>query len=92
MCRTTLTVTTRRSKVWVVKKGLKLCGNVTVRICERMEESLSGTTWNIISPLLTTDEAVRCRTVAKRWNVGSRSWKLGKMFFQLLHNDPFAIH
>ena len=55
-----------------------------------MEESLYGTTWYMISPLLTTDEAVRCRMVAKRWNVGSRCGKTGAMFFQLLHNDPFA--
>ena len=57
-----------------------------------MEESLHGTIWYMISPLLTTDDAVRCRTVARRWNVGSRCGEMGEMFFQLLHNDPFAKH
>ena len=46
----------------------------------------------MISPLLTTDDAVRCRTVTRRWNVGSRYGEMGEMFFQLLHNDPFAKH
>ena len=46
----------------------------------------------MISPLLTTDEAVRCRTVATSWNEGSRYGLMGEMFFQLLHKDSFAKH
>ena len=57
-----------------------------------MEETLHGTIWNTISPLLTTDDAVRCRTVTRRWNVGSRFGEMDEMFFQFLHNDPFAKH
>ena len=47
--------------------------------CERhvpplrsMEETLHGTSWSLIGPLLTTDDAVRCRTTASHWNVGCR--------------------
>ena len=29
-----------------------------------IEETLHGTIWNLISPLLTTDDVVQCRTVA----------------------------
>ena len=57
-----------------------------------MEETLHETTWKMISTLLATDEAVRCRTVARPWNEGSRYGQMCAMFFQLLHNDPFAKH
>ena len=30
--------------------------------------------------------------MTRRWNVGSRYGEMGEMFFQLLHNDPFAKH
>ena len=46
----------------------------------------------MISHLLTTDEAARCRTVARRWNVGSRFGKLGETVLPVTHNDPFAKH
>ena len=75
------------------RKCLGPCGNVTFRLCLRgMEETLHGTLWNMISPLLTLDDAVRCRTVTRRWNMSSRYGEMGEMFFQLLHNDPFAKH
>ena len=35
----------------------------------------------MISPLLTTDDAVWCRTTASRWNVGCRHGELGETFF-----------
>ena len=47
--------------------------------CERhvppllaMEETLHGTMWSLIRPLLTVDDAVRCRKTASRWNAGCR--------------------
>ena len=57
-----------------------------------MEETLNRTLWSMISPLLTTDDAVRCRTTARRWDVGCHYGELGEIFFQFLHNDPFAKH
>ena len=42
-----------------------------------MEETLHGTSWSMVSPLLTTDDAVRCRTTASHWNVGCRYGELG---------------
>ena len=45
-----------------------------------MEETLHGTIWSSISLLLTTDDAVRCRTTASRWNVGCRYGELGEIF------------
>ena len=82
----TLTATIRLKGVGF-QKCLWLCRNVTFRLCER---SLHGTNWYMISPLLTTDGAVRCRAVSWRWNEGSRCGERGEMFFQLLRNDPFA--
>ena len=43
-----------------------------------MDEMLYGTVWRMISPLSTTDDAVRCRTVTSRWNVGSRHGEMGE--------------
>ena len=48
-----------------------------------IEETLHGTIWSLISPLLTTDDVVKCRTVAWRWNMGCR-------FFEFPENDPFV--
>ena len=53
-------------------------------------ETLHGTIWSLISPLLTTDDVVQCRTVARRWNVGCRYGELGDIFFEFLENDPFV--
>ena len=57
-----------------------------------IEEILHGTIWSLISPLLTTDDVVRCRTIARRWNAGCRSGELGDIFFEFLENDPFVRH
>ena len=57
-----------------------------------IEEILHGTIWSLISPLLTTDDVVRCRTVARRWNAGCRYGKLVNIFFEFLENDPFVRH
>ena len=46
----------------------------------------------MINHLLTTDDVVRCRTVASRWNVGCRFGELGDIFFEFLENDPFVRH
>ena len=91
VCRTTLTVN-NRLKGAGSGKYLGPCGNVTFPPLPAMEETLHGTIWNMIGPLLTTEDVVRCRTVAKRWNVGSRYGEMGEMFFLSLHNDPFAKH
>ena len=74
--RTTLTVTTR----------LKCAG----RICERWRNPFMGQPGTLSAPYWPRTK--RCRTYARRWNVGSCFGKMGEMFFQLLHNDPFAKH
>ena len=42
--------------------------------------------------MLTTDDVVRCRTRAKRWDAGCRCGELGDIFFEFLQNDPFVGH
>ena len=54
-----------------------------------MEEIPSGSVWNMISLLLTTDDVVMPRTAARRWNVGDRSAALGDTFFCLLKMKQF---
>ena len=56
-----------------------------------MDEVLFGSVWNTISTMLDTD-VDRMRVAAKCWNDGRRYGKLGKIFFQLLHSDPFVKH
>ena len=55
-----------------------------------IEETLHGTLWSLISPPLTTDDVVQCRTAARRWNVGCRCGVLGDIFFEFTENDPFV--
>ena len=55
--------------------------NVPLMSSTAIEETLQGTFWSLISP---------CRTVARRWNVGSRDGELGDIFFEFLENDPFV--
>ena len=57
-----------------------------------VEEILHGTIWSLISPLLTTVDVVRCRTIANRWNAGFRDGELGDLFFEFLENDPCVRH
>ena len=57
-----------------------------------MDEVLFGSVWNAISPMLDTDDVVRMRVASQYWNDGSCYGKLGSIFFQLLHSDPFAKH
>ena len=79
---------------------LKRCGShMCLRLLERhvpplraMVEILYGTIWRMISPLLATDDAVRCRTVTSLCNVGSRSGEMGEFNFLLLQNDPYEKH
>ena len=91
VCRTTLTVSTRL-KGADSQEGLRLCGNDTFHICRRWWNPLQGTTWCMISPLLTTDEAVRLQdggqALERRQSVAGKR----VMFFQFLHNDLFAKH
>ena len=90
MCQTTSTVTNR----------LNRCGqSKSLRLLERhvphlraMDEILYGTIWRMVSPLLTTDDVVRCRTVSIRWNVGSRYGAMGEFYFLLRLNDPYDKH
>ena len=42
--------------------------------------------------MLDTDDVVRLRVAAKCWNEGRRYGKMGGIFFQLLHSDPFVKH
>ena len=42
--------------------------------------------------MLDTDDVIRVRVAAKCRNDGRRYGKMGKIFFQLLHSDPFMKH
>ena len=53
-----------------------------------MEEILYKPIWCMISPLLTTDDAVMSRTVTSGWNEGNRYGALGDFFFMMLQSDP----
>ena len=55
-------------------------------------ETLHGTIWSLISPLLTTDDVVRCRTAGRCWSVGCRFGELGDLIFEFLENDPLVWH
>ena len=57
-----------------------------------MDEVLFGSVWNTVSPMLDTDDVIRVRVAAMYWNDGSRYGKVGEIFFQLLHCDPFVKH
>ena len=54
-----------------------------------MEEILYGSIWCMICRLLTTDDAVRLRTLASRWNGRDRYGALGHAFFTLLKLDQY---
>ena len=49
-----------------------------------MDEILHGTIWSMISPLVTTDDVVRCRTVT--------TGKMGEFHFEPQQNDPYEKH
>ena len=42
--------------------------------------------------MLDADDVIRVRVAAICWNDGRRHGKMGKIFFQLLHSDPFVKH
>ena len=46
----------------------------------------------MISPLLTTDDAVMSRTVNSRWNTGNRYGALGDFCFMMLQSDQYEWH
>ena len=54
-----------------------------------VEEILYGSVWNMITPLLTTDDVVKVRSAARRWNVGDRYGALGDTFLRLLKREQF---
>ena len=45
-----------------------------------------------MSPMLDTDDVIRVRVAAECWNDGRLYGKMGNIFFQLLHRDPFVKH
>jgi len=55
-----------------------------------MEAMLYGSTWDIINPLLTTDDVVRTRVAAKKWNIGEKYGALGSLFFDMLKCDQYG--
>ena len=57
-----------------------------------MEEVFHRSVCSTISPMLGTDDVVRLWVAAKCWNDGRRYGKMGEIFCQLLHSDPFAQH
>ena len=54
-----------------------------------IKETLHGNLWNLISPSLTTDDVVQCRTAARRWNVGGRYGEQ-ETFFEFLEDYTFV--
>ena len=56
-----------------------------------MEAILYGSTWDIINPLLTTDDVVRTRVAAKKWNIGEKYGALGPLFFDMLKFEQFGV-
>ena len=57
-----------------------------------MDERLYGSIWRMVRPLLTTDDVVRLRVAARRWNVGNRHGEMGVFYFLLLQNEPYEKH
>ena len=57
-----------------------------------MEGVFHGSVRGAIYPVLGSDDVVRLRVAAKCWNEGRRCGKMGEIFFQLIHSDPFAKH
>ena len=52
-----------------------------------MEEVFFGSIWCMISPLLTTDDAVMLRKVTSRWIEENKYRALGDFFFMMLQSD-----
>ena len=84
------------SSIWDLPEAIE-GGSITPFECDvpplsltAIGETLHGTIWSLIDPLLTTDDLVKCRTVARRWNVGCRYGELGGIFFEFLENDPIV--
>ena len=75
----TTSIVTNRLKGGGSRKCLRLLER-HVSLLQAMDEILYGTLWRMISPLLTTNDAVRCRTVTSRWNVGSRYGEMDEFF------------
>ena len=65
-----------RNRIWELPEAIEGVPFVPyerhVPSLSAIEETLHGTIWSLSSPLLTTDDVVKCRTVARRWNVGCR--------------------
>ena len=54
-----------------------------------MAEVFHGSIWYSISSMLTTDDLVRLRAVASRWNECDRYGPLGHVFFTLLKLEQY---
>ena len=53
-----------------------------------VDEILHGSMWRLVSPLLTTDDVVRLRVVASRWNVGNRHGRNWRVLFPTATERP----
>ena len=62
---------------------------VTFFPCGRWKRYKTDRIWNMISFLLTTDDAVTSRTVTRRWNIGNRYGALGDFYFMMLQSDQY---
>ena len=60
-----------------------------IPLLRAMEEVFYGSIWYTIGPLLTTDDAVKSRTVTSRWNVVNRYGALGDFYFMMLQSDQY---
>ena len=49
-----------------------------------MEDVFHGSIWYTIGPMLATDDVVRLRVAASRWNKGDWYGSLGRVFFKML--------
>ena len=49
-----------------------------------MEEVFHGSIWKTVGPMLATDDVVRLRVAASRWNKGDWYGPLGRVFFNML--------
>ena len=60
-----------------------------IPLLRAMEEVFYGSIWYTIGPLLTTDDAVKSRTVTSRWNVVNRYGAVVDFYFMMLQSDQY---
>ena len=71
-----------------VGQVFNLSNDIASTVASRFKQQC-GSVWITISLLLTTDDVVLLRTVARRWNVGDRCGALGDTFFWLQKMEQF---